>query len=77
MIWHFPHSVALESSIRVEGFKLIRNYDHKYNPNTPELELYQLYRNVNGKQVRVDLEEANNLVASKPELANELNRELT
>ena len=77
MIWHFPHSVALESTIRSGGFKLIRNYDHKYNPDTPELELYQLYQEVNGKPVRVDIEEANNLVTTMPDKANLLNKLLS
>lgn len=77
MIWHFPHSVALESTIRSGGFKLIRNYDHKYNPDTPELELYQLYKEVNGKSVRVDIEEANNLVATMPDKANLMNKLLS
>jgi arylsulfatase A-like enzyme len=77
MIWHFPHSVALESTIRSGGFKLVRNYDHKYNPDTPELELYQLYQDVNGKPVRVDIEEANNLVATMPDKANLLNKLLS
>ena len=77
MIWHFPHSVALESTIRSGGFKLIRNYDHKYNPDTPELELYQLYKDVNGKPVRVDIEEANNLVTTMPDKANLLNKLLS
>jgi hypothetical protein len=77
MIWHFPHSVALESTIRSGGFKLVRNDDHKYNPDTPELELYQLYQDVNGKPVRVDIEEANNLVATMPDKANLLNKLLS
>ena len=77
MIWHFPHSVALESTIRSGGFKLIRNYDHKYNPHTPELELYQLYKDVNGKPVRVDIEEANNLVTTMPDKASLLNKLLS
>ena len=77
MIWHFPHSIALESTIRSGGFKLIRNYDHKYNPDTPELELYQLYQEVNGKPVRVDIEEANNLVTTMPDKANLMNKLLS
>ena len=28
MVWHFPHGVALESTIRVGDWKLVRNYDH-------------------------------------------------
>ena len=29
MMHHFPHGVALESSIRVGDYKLIRNYDYR------------------------------------------------
>ena len=55
MVWHFPNSAAFESSIRVKGFKLVRNYDHKYHQNNAELELYELYREESEKQVRVDI----------------------
>lgn len=77
MVWHFPHSVALESTIRVGDFKLVRNYDHVGNPKTPELELFRLYESTNGKQVRSDIEEAKNLAESMPEKAKELNQRLT
>ncbi len=77
MVWHFPHSVALESTIRVGDFKLVRNYDHVGNPKTPELELFRLYESTNGKQVRSDIEEAKNLAESMPEKAEELNQRLT
>ncbi|WP_442506787.1 sulfatase [Novipirellula sp. SH528] len=77
MMWHFPHSVALESTIRVGDYKLVRNYDHVGSPNTPELELFRLYESTNGKQVRVDIEEAKNLATSMPEMAKELNQRLT
>ena len=77
MIWHFPNSAAFESSIRVGGYKLVRNHNHKFNPNTDELELYHLYEQENGKQVRVDIEEAKNLVATKPELARKLDQKLS
>ena len=77
MIWHFPNSAAFESSIRVGGYKLVRNHNHKFNPNTDELELYHLYEQENGKQVRVDIEEAKNLVAAKPELARKLDQKLS
>ena len=77
MVWHFPHGVALESSIRIGGYKLIRNYNHRYAPNTVPLELYQLYKTKDGKQVRVDIEEANNLAESEPERTRQMNRRLT
>ena len=77
MVWHFPNSAAFESSIRVGGYKLVRNHNHKYNQNTDELELYHLYEQEKGKQVRVDIEEAKNLVAAKPELARELDQKLS
>jgi len=77
MVWHFPHSVALESTIRVGGYKLVRNYNHRYDKGTTELELYHLYEEVKDRQVRVDIEEANNLASSKPDLAKELNNKLS
>ena len=77
MVWHFPHSVALESTIRVGGFKLVRNYNHHYDKDTTELELYHLYEKVKDRQVRVDIEEANNLASTKPTLTKELNNKLS
>lgn len=77
MVWHFPNSAAFESSIRVGGYKLVRNHNHKYNQNTDELELYHLYEQEKEKQVRVDIEEAKNLVATNPELARELDQKLS
>ena len=77
MMWHFPNSVALESTIRNSDYKLIRNYDHLENEKTEPLELYRLYNNEGGKSVRVDIEESENLVAQMPELTRKLNKELT
>lgn len=77
MMFHFPNSVALESTIRNSDYKLIRNYDHLENASTVELELYQLYNTKNGKSVRVDIEEAKNLASEMPELTNQLNEKLT
>jgi uncharacterized sulfatase len=72
MVWHFPNAGALESSIRIGDYKLVRNYDA-----TPELELYRLYHSVGGKQIRADIEESNNLAGSMPEKAASMNRKLT
>lgn len=77
MTWHFPHGVALESTIRIGDYKLVRNYDHLHNDGTVELELYRLYRTVNGKQVREDIEEAKNLADAMPEKAKAMNAALT
>jgi len=76
MVWHFPHSVALESTIRIGDYKLIRNYDHVNNAHTPELELYRLYETKGRKQVRVDIEEQKNLADSMPEKAAQMNARL-
>lgn len=76
LLWHFPNSQALESTIRIGDYKLVRNYDY-LNPINPELELYQLYKTENGKQVRCDIEEANNLAKTMPEKAQAMNAELT
>ncbi len=77
MVWHFPNSIALESTIREGDFKLVRNYDHLNNQGTPELELYRLYQTADGKQTRVDIEESNNLAVSMPEKAQQMNARLT
>ena len=77
MVWHFPHSGALESTLRIGDYKLVRNYDHVSNPHEDELELYRLYNSEGGKPTRVDIEEAKNLVASMPEKAQEMNARLT
>ncbi|MDF7824630.1 sulfatase-like hydrolase/transferase [Pontiellaceae bacterium B12227] len=77
MMWHFPNSIALESTIRIGDYKLVRNYDHVNNPGSPELELFRLYETKNGKQKRGDIEEAKNLAAAMPEKAQAMNRKLT
>lgn len=77
MMWHFPHSVDLESALIVGNYKLIRNYDHVNNEETPEFELFQLYKTENGKHVRVDIEEANNLAEQMPDKTATMNHQLT
>jgi len=72
MVWHFPNTWALESTIRIGDYKLIRNYNAE-----PELELYRLYNSKSGKQVREDIEEAKNLAASMPEKSAAMNAKLT
>ncbi len=76
MVWHFPNSAALESTIRVGGYKLIRNYANFGGPKKPMFELYHLYKDEEGKQVRVDIEEAKNLVKEMPEKVKEMDAEL-
>ncbi|MDA9858805.1 sulfatase [Rubripirellula sp.] len=77
MVWHFPNSVALESSIRVGDYKLVRNYNHRHDPSAEPLELYRLYKTENGKQVRVDIEESKNLAKSDSQRARSMNDHLT
>ena len=77
MMWHFPNSIALESTIREGDYKLIRNYDHERNSKSEPLELYRLYNSESGKSLRVDIEEAKNLVTEMPELTAKLNKKLT
>ncbi len=77
MVWHFPNSVALESTIRIGDYKLVRNYNHAHDPNSVELELYRLYKTDNGRQFRVDIEEANNLVEAQPGRAQAMNQRLS
>ena len=68
MMWHFPNS-RMQSTLRIDDYKLVRQYIPKEEKAT--LELYQLYEN--GSK-RVDIEEANNLVTTMPEKAKEMNR---
>jgi arylsulfatase A-like enzyme len=77
MIWHFPNSIALESTIRVGDYKLIRNYDHVNNKDSEPLELYRLYNSQDGISKRVDIEESNNLATVMPEVVRRMNASLT
>lgn len=77
MVWHFPNSSALESTIRAGDYKLVRNYGHLPGSGEPYLELYRLYDTSSGKSVRADIEESHDLAASMPEKADELNQRLT
>jgi len=77
MVWHFPHSVALESTIRMGDYKLIRNYDHVDNRHSEEFELYRLYNSESGSSIRVDIEESQNLATEMPEKAKEMNQRLS
>ena len=77
MIWHFPHGSANESTIIQNGYKLIRNYNHLSDPLTPPLELFQLSKNTDEEEIRVDIEEAKNLVSTMPEKAKEMDEKLT
>lgn len=76
MMWHFPHGGDLESTLIVGDYKLIHHYDHVNNDGTPEFELFQLYKTENGKQVRVDIEEAKNIAGQMPEKAASMNHQL-
>ena len=77
MVWHFPNSVALESTIRVGDYKLVRNYNHAQDPNAVPLELYRLYKTENGRPLRVDIEEENNLADADPGRTAAMNHRLT
>jgi len=74
MVWHFPNSVALESTIRINGFKLVRNYNYVNDARTKPFELYELY---DEKGKRVDIEEAKNLAAAMPDKVKEMDEKLT
>lgn len=77
MVWHFPHSVDMRSTIRVGDYKLIRNYDYVGNAERDEFELYRLYNSDSGKAERVDIEEAKDLAKVMPEKTKALNTVLT
>jgi arylsulfatase A-like enzyme len=73
---HFPHVPMPQSTIYIDGYKLIHNYFGRYG-NThdpyPELELYQLY---DEKGERVDIEESKNLAKSMPEKVASMRKQL-
>lgn len=77
MMWHFPHGHAMESTIRIGDYKLIRKYDHVNNAANEPLELYRLYDSSTGTHLRVDLEEDHNLAKAMPEKAQQMNQELS
>lgn len=77
MVWHFPHGGALESTIRVGDYKVVRNYDHVNNETTVPHELYRLYKTVDGKQSRVDIEESRNLAEAFPKKAERMDKLLS
>lgn len=77
MVWHFPNSVALESTIRIGDYKLVRNYNHAHESGVSPLELYRLYKTENGQQVRIDIEEAIDLASVDPNRARTMNDRLT
>ncbi len=72
MVWHFPHGVAQQSTLRENGWKLIYNY----MPQKPRLELYQLYRDYPTPSKRIDIEEARNLAAEMPHKAEQMRKKL-
>ncbi|NNJ25428.1 sulfatase [Alienimonas chondri] len=72
MVWHFPHS-SMQSTIRIGGEKLIRNWNEALLPGQEGLDLFELY---DERGNRVDIEEARDLAAERPELAAAMNAEL-
>lgn len=73
LMWHFPHSVAMQSTIRVGDYKLIKNYD----PNAKNsLELFRLYQSESNKVVRIDIEESLNLADTMPARTKQLHEQL-
>lgn len=77
MVWHHPHGSGFMSTIIEDGYKLIKNYDHMGADKAPPLELFQLYADPQGKHVRTDIEESNNLVDAMPDRAKDLLEKLT
>ncbi|HAV12242.1 MAG TPA: N-acetylgalactosamine-6-sulfatase [Opitutae bacterium] len=78
MLWHFPNSIALESTLRIGDWKLIRNYDYVNNQQSPDrYELYRLYDSTDGEMQRVDIEEAHNLAAEFPQRVESMDARLS
>jgi arylsulfatase A-like enzyme len=72
MVWHFPHGVAQQSTIRTGGWKLIKNWMR----GRPEYELYQLQSDYPKNPKREDIEEAKNLADKMPDKVKEMSTEL-
>ncbi len=72
MVWHFPHGVAQQSTIRMGGWKLIKNWMR----GRPEYELYELQSNYPKNPKRGDIEEAKNLADKMPGKVEEMSTEL-
>ena len=72
MVWHFPHGVAQQSTLRRGGWKLIYNY----MPGRPTVELFKLYEKYPKPSKRVDIEEAVDLANQFPEQAESMRKEL-
>nr|WP_168564565.1 sulfatase [Crateriforma spongiae] len=72
MFWHFPHS-SMQSTMRVGGYKLIRNWEPYLQGQSDCLELYRLY---DDQGHRVDIEESENLAIRLPEIAEDLHQQL-
>lgn len=79
MVWHFPHGGpgAMESTIRIGDYKLVRNYDHVNVPENDKLELYQLYQTVDGVGERRDIEESQNIAPIRREESQQMDARLT
>ncbi len=77
MVWHFPHGSAMESTIRIGDYKLVRNYDYVNNPGTAPLELFRLYDSSGGQVRRINIEESHNLADAMPELTAKMHAQLT
>jgi hypothetical protein len=67
MMHHFPNSASMHSTLRVDDYKLIRNF----KPEKKHLELYRLYKS--GDQ-RVDIEEMDDLADKMPEKAQQMDQ---
>ena len=84
MVWHFPHGVAQQSTIRVNGWKLIKNW----MPVTNFINCMEIRRNhqrsgrkelisrMEAMKKRVDIEEANDLAQKMPEKVEAMSLEL-
>ncbi|MEO9570859.1 MAG: sulfatase [Polaribacter sp.] len=68
MMWHYPNS-SMQSTLRIDGYKLVRNYTDTKEKTS--LALYQLY---DKDSKRVDIEESKNLAAIMPKKAKEMDR---
>jgi len=72
MLWHFPHSHTLNSTLRKGRWKLFHNYDHRENPELNQYSLYELYQSDGSPK---DIHEATDVSEQHAELTAELAEE--
>jgi len=72
MLWHFPHSNTLNSTLRKGRWKLFYNYNHLDKPDLKQYSLYELYDSDGSPK---DIHESVDVSEQYPELTAQLVKE--